>query len=507
MIGDGIIERVKSVSTAGGSLTQRSVVSGGWVAALNVSGRVLQLVMVVIVARLIGPEAFGLMGIGLLAMSAFDQFSRLGLDEALVYNENENVDDYLDTTLALNVGRGVFLGAVAFLSAPLVAALLGEPRATPILRVLGIGPVLHGLRNPGVVYFRKDLEFHREYIYKMSGAVAQVVVAIGYALVFPSVWALVAGTIAKKVVRGGVSYWIHPYRPRPRFDFDRARELVDYGKWMTGASITGFLTKQGDDAFLAWMLGATSLGFYQMAYRIAKAPNTEVTHVVSRVAFPAYSKLQDDTEKLRTAFYRTIKVTLLVSFPAGAGIIATAPVFVDAVLGDSWLTMVPALQLIALYGMSASLGSTCGEMWKATGRPDVIFKFKLVKIALYVVLIYPLTARYGIFGTALTVVLADVILRAPTLVVTARIIETPVTRVLREASYPLVGSAVMGAAVWWLQQRLELGYPIVEFVVLVAAGVLTYAAIVVFLETQMDWGLRAEYRSIRRRLGGGVANQ
>jgi PST family polysaccharide transporter/lipopolysaccharide exporter len=503
MIGDRIIERVKAVSNAGGSLTQRSVVGGAWVAALNVSDRVLQLAMVVVLARLIGPEAFGLMGIALLALAAFRTVSRLGLDEALVYNENENIDDYLDTTLTLNIGRGVLVGSAAYLSAPLVATLLGEPRATPVLEVLALTPVLQGLRNPGIVYFRKDLEFHREYVYKVSGAVAQLVVAVGYALVFPTVWALVAGTIAKKLVRVGVSYWIHPYRPWPRFDVDRARELIDYGKWMTGASIMGFLTKQGDDAFLAWLLGATSLGLYQMAYRLAKAPNTEVTHVVSRVAFPAYSKLQDDMEKLRAGFYRTIKVTLLVSFPAGVGVLAVAPTFVRAFLGESWMAMVPTMQLLALYGMSVSFGSMFGEIWKAVGRPDLITKFGVVRIVVFAALIYPLTVRYGILGTALTIVAAEALLRPLSLVVTARLVDASVFRMVRELFYPLVASAGMGAAVWSLQRQLALGYPMVEFGILVVTGVLTYAALVVLLETQFGWGLRAEYRSIRRRLGGG----
>jgi O-antigen/teichoic acid export membrane protein len=300
-----------------------------------------------------------------------------------------------------------------------------------------------------------------------------------------------------------VSYWIHPYRPWPRFDVDRARELIDYGKWMTGGSIMGFLTKQGDDAFLAWLLGATSLGLYQMAYRLAKAPNTEVTHVVSRVAFPAYSKLQDDMEKLRAGFYRTIKVTLLVSFPAGVGVLAVAPTFVRAFLGESWMAMVPTMQLLALYGMSVSFGSMFGEIWKAVGRPDLITKFDVVRIVVFAALIYPLTVRYGILGTALTIVAAEALLRPLSLVVTARLVDASVFRMVRELFYPLVASAGMGAAVWSLQRQLALGYPMVEFGILVVTGVLTYAALVVLLETQFGWGLRAEYRSIRRRLGGG----
>lgn len=492
------LKRIKELAVSNGSLTRQSVVSGVWVAALNVSDRIFQLAMVLVVARLIGPEAFGLMGIALLALNAFTQFSRLGLNDALIYNEDENVDSYLDTTLVLNTARGLVIAGVAFLIAPLIATVFGEPRATTVLRALSVGPLIYGLRNPGIVYFRKNLEFQREYVYKVSGAATQFLVAVGYALVFPTVWALVFASLSKRVVQTVISYGIHPYRPSLRFDIERAKELIDYGKWMTTSSITGFLKRQGDDAFTGWFLGAASLGIYQVAYRFATAPNTEVTHVVSRVTFPVYSKLQNDGEQLRKGFYRTVRVTLLISLPVGAGLAAVAPTFVDAFLGAKWTEAVPTLQLLALYGMSVSFGSMFGEVWKAVGRPDLNAKFMAVSLVCIAVTIYPLSARYGVFGVALAIVLPELLVSRPaSVVVTARLIDASARRLLRELLYPAAASAIMAGVVWSVRERLALGYPMVEFALLVATGVVVYATLVALLETQLGWGLRSEFRSIR----------
>lgn len=496
-----LLRRVKRLADPTGSLTQRSVAGGIWVGLLNTSDRILQLLMILIVARLIGPTEFGLMGIALVALNGFRRFSKLGLKEALVYNEDENVDHYLNTTLSLNVGRGAAIAVVMLLTAPLVATLLGEPRATNVLRALGFAPLIFGLRNPGVVYFQKDLDFQREFVFKISGAGAQLLVAVVYALISPTVWALVFASLSKRFVQAGMSYIVHPYRPSLSFDLERAKELVGYGKWILGSSVTGFLTEQGDDAVVAWLLGASALGFYQMSYRLATAPNTEVTHVISRVVFPAYSKLQDDIARLRKAFYRTIRVTLFVAIPAGVGILVITPTFVKAFLGPDWLPMVRTMQMLTVLGIGTAFGSMFGEVWKAIGRPDVIAKMHGFQILIIAVLIYPLTTQYGIFGTALTIVIAStLIIRPLSIVVTARLIDASIGRMLRELAFPVAAGVSMGAVVWYTRELLDLGIPVLEFGVLVIVGVISYALAVLLLETQLGWGLWSELQSVRNEL-------
>lgn len=498
-----LLGRARRLVTPTGNLTEQSVAGGIWVGLTNVSDRLLQLLMVIVVARLIGPNEFGLMGIALLALAAFRTFSQLGLDRALVYNRDADVDRYLNTTLTLNVGRGVAIAGAAVLSAPLVAAGFDAPRAADVLRVLAVGPFLFGFRNPAVVYFQKDLDFHQEFAYKVSGALVQFVVALGYALAIPTVWALVFGSISKQVVQTLVSYRLHPYRPWPAFDLDHARELIGYGKWITGTSILGFLTKQGDDVVVGMLLTPASLGFYQLAYRLATAPNTEITHVVSRVVFPAYSKLQDDLVLFRTAFYRTLRVTLLVAVPAGVGIAAVAPTFVAAFLGPSWRPMVLTLQLLTVYGIGVAFGSMFGEVWQAIGRPDVTTKLSTAKVALMAVLIYPLTVRFGILGAAMTIVIAStLVIRPISVIVTAYLIDASAVRIVRELAYPLAAGLAMGAAVVAVRREVVLGSAIAEFVLLVAVGVVSYVGTVAVLETQLGWGLRAEFRTIRAELAG-----
>lgn len=482
--------------TPTGSAGSQVVKSLMWVASQNALGRVIELTMLVILARLIGPAEIGLVGIALLVMSALTRFTNIGLNAALIYQKEENVDSYLDTVWILEIGRGLVIGGVMFLSAPLIASLFGEPRAASLLQVIAIAPVLLGMKNPGIVYFSKHLDFHKEFGYEIGSSAIRFVVSVGFALVEPTAWAYVVGFLAGVGTKFTLSYSIDSFRPWFRFDREAAKELVDYGKWVTGSSILFFLNNEGDDAFVGWLLGAASLGLYQYAYRLSNAPATEVTQVISRVMFPTFSKLQDDTERLRDVYLKSLRMTAFISFPAAFGIAAVAPSFVRAFLGPDWTDMILAMQILAIYGLFRSLAKTFGPVWKAIGRPDLTAKLSIIRLAAILLMIYPLTTRFGITGTALTVTLVWFFPMLPLDVyIFRRSIDATYGELLYECLYPLVASAVMFGGVWFVYLNVTLR-PVFEFGLLAITGVVLYVVMVLVLETQFNWGIRQNARTL-----------
>jgi PST family polysaccharide transporter/lipopolysaccharide exporter len=491
------LRRLISRLTPTGGIGDRVVKSAVWLGGQNVLGRLFQLSMLVLLARLIGPRELGIVGIALLSLSAIRGFTNIGLNAALIQKREENVDTHLNTTWSLEIGRGVLIGAVLFLVAPLLAnGLFGEPQATWPIRAIGLSPIVLGFRNPGVVYFQKDLDFHKQFVYKISGDVMQFLVAVGYALVSPTAWSFIAGFLVADLTRFSISYLIHDYRPWPEFDLDVARELVNYGKWLTGSSILYFLYSQGDDAFVGWLLTPTMLAFYQYTYRFSNAPATEISGVVTNVMFPAYSKLQDDTTELRRTLLKTLRVTSLVAFPVAVGIAVVAPTFMLAFFGEEWTSAVPAMQILAVYGLFRALARNFSPVWKALGRPDYVTKLSALRVVLIAILIYPLTSRYGITGTALTVTVVFVFPMMPLdLLITAREIDGTVTELASEFLYPAVASLAMGAGVWYVQAHLPFG-PMANFLLLVALGVVLYTLAVLVLVTQFEWEIRENLQTI-----------
>jgi len=472
-----------------GDLLSRTIQSGAWEFAINVGTRSLQLVVLIILGNLLGPRDFGLMGIALLVLGGLNRFSRLGINQALIQHENEDVDEYLDTAFSLGIARGIVIAAVALISAPFVAEVFGEPRVTPILQFLALSPLFLGLKNPAIVYFDKDLQYHWKFVYRMSGSVVQFAVAISWAFVYRDVWALALGFVAADVVRAGVSYLIHSYRPRPALDTEMAAELLDYGKWITASNILFFLLNEGDDAVVGGVISATALGFYKYGYRIGNAPATEITKVIGDVMFSSFSKLQEDRHALRSAFVRTIRITAVLSVPIAIGVVVVAPVFVRGFLGSEWIPMVRVMQLLSLYGLVVSMTVVFNQLWKALGRPDIVTKIGVARLVVLGSLILPAT-EFGIEGVAALIAVVHLVLTVPVdLYLLDRLAGISPRVLVVEFSFPAVAGLLMGAAVLATRSTLQL-VPIQEFVVLVGIGVVTYLSLVLAIDSAFGWGLR-----------------
>lgn len=447
MVKDRLKRLLTWLRSPGENLSQRVLHGGIWVTFLNFSERGIQILYWIILARLLAPSDFGLMGIALLAIGATEQLANLGIDSALIQREDDDIDSYLNTAWTMKITRGIGLFLLFLLVAPAAATFFDEARATPVLRVLGIGLLLSGFVNPSIVYFRKDLEFQKQFVYRMSGTVADFVVAVGAALIFQSVWALVAGALSKRFVKMVSSYLLSGYRPRIEFDRDYATEILDYGKWIWASTLVVFLALSGDDAFVGWYLTAASLGFYQMAFRLSNAPATEITHVISRVMFPAYSKLQNDQEALQSAFLKTIRVTFLIVIPMSAGIVLVAPEFTRIVLGEKWVPIIPVIQVMGVAGLFRAITATGGVLFQGYGVPEWDFRMNALRVGAIALTIWPLTDMWGITGAAVSITIGLGLTFFPWAYKTADITGLSIAEYGRTVLIPVAGTAVMVGAV------------------------------------------------------------
>lgn len=473
-----LITQLRQRVVPSGSVVRHAVTSGVWEGSLNSLNRVVQLTKVAVLAQLLPPKEFGILGIGFLTLAVFESFSQFGINAALIQQKDENVDRYLDTTWLLQIFRGVLLVSLIYLIAPHAASLFGEPRATNVIRVLGIGPLLLGLKNPGTVYFKKTLQFHLRFAQVMSGTLVNFCIAVTLGVLLGNVWALVAGSVAGNITSVIVSYLLHGYRPNLNFDPELARELIDFGKWVFGSSIVGFLQNQGDDVFVGWFLGATPLAFYQMAYRFSNAPATELTDVINNVTFPTLSHVQDDYQKLRNGYFRTLRFSVFLAFPAAVGIALVAPSFVRVFLGTAWLPTVPVMQALAIWGGLRALDSTNFSILYALSRPDLVMKLKLVRVVVIALGIFFAADRYGLLGVAAVLIVAATLVAPLGTYLTLRLIDGSARRFLRNLLHPLIGCGLMAGVLIAVRNTVPFPLAIVEFVTLIILGAITYLAYV-----------------------------
>ena len=484
-----IVKRVRKLLEPGEGLHQRAVRSGAWVFALKITDQLFGLIRLIVLARVLAPHDFGLMGIALLAMATLQTFTATGFQAALI-QKKERAEEYLNVAWTIHIVRGLALSIILFFAAPYVAIFFDATLATPIVRVIGISVLLQGFSNIGVLYFEKELEFGKQFFYQLSGTLAYFVVAVSAALILRSVWALVFGLLAASVVRLIVSYFIHPYRPRPSLDWGKAKELFTFGKWILGAAIAQFLFDQGDDIFVGKLLGVTFLGFYQMAYRVSNTLTTELTGVISQVAFPVYSKLKDNLPSLREAYLKVLQLTAFLSIPLAAGIFIVAPEFTQIFLTEKWMPMVPALQMLALFGLLRSISATTGEMFYGVGKPQIVTRWALIRFGVLAAAIYPLTIQWGIMGTSLAVLLAQIVLTIGCSYMVIKITECGFKSFSRLITLPLISTAIMVLLLYGLKATfLTIG--IGHLILLIVAGITTYFGVTYLLDRFCNYGMRS----------------
>ena len=350
-------------------------------------------------ARLLSPQDFGLVGLGDLCTQFLGIFSYTGFGEALVQRPNL-APKTLDTAWWVGVGRQAFICLALWIAAPWVATQFREPNAVSILRAMAFIQFLSGFTSGGLVLLTKELRFRPLFKLEACGLTVDLLVAVAVAIVWPSVWALVLGTLAGTVARVVLSYVVQPYRPRWIFDYREARSLFTFGQWLLFSAIMFFVISKGTDFVSGFLFGAAALGLYQMASRFALLPSNHLGEVLLSSLFPAYSLIQEDAPRIRAAFIRVLQLATLVIFPLSTLMAVAIGPILPLLLGPKWQDMVNLMAGLALGGAVQALLRTGSPLFMATGRPSCQFAMDMASSGGIMLCLWPFSRLMGLPGLA-----------------------------------------------------------------------------------------------------------
>lgn len=461
---------------------------GVWVFALRITNRGLGFIRTIIIARWLAPEDFGILGVAMLAVTILDIFSQTGFLSALI-QKKDDVTGYLDvvwTTLAI---RGAILFFLLFLSAPFVSQFFNSAEAELVVKVISINLLLTGFMNIGVIFFHRDLQFNKQFIFEVSATIVDLAISISLALILKNVWALVWGGLAKNFVKFLMSYLLHRYRPRFHFERKKFQELFNFSIWISGSTILVFLITQGDDILVGKLLGISALGFYQMSYLIANLPVTEISDVISRVTFPAYSKIQQELKKLRIGYLKAFQITAFITVPIALGIFALGDQFILIFLGEPWKPAIPVLQILALAGLIGSISATARPLFYAVGRPKIDTIWQIIRLLVFGVIIYPLVVTKGMSGAAIAVLISTFFSTIGFCFMVIKITKCKVWTFMKLVLLPFINALLMVFILKGLRPILKhLG--IWQFILLIVIGCLIYIFLTWISEKLFDYKIR-----------------
>ncbi len=386
--------------------TKDAIKGISWTGLLRIATKAIGLLEAVILARILTPAQFGAYGIALLALGLLEVLTETGVNVVLL--QEDDVDSAVDSAWVISILRGLIIGILLFLGAPLIATFFHTPQATILLQLAGIVPILRGFINPSVIKFQKELHFKNYTLYQLAIIITDTVVSLTVTYLTKNPIGIMTGLLAGVVLELFMSHII--MRPTPRITFHKAylTRIFHQGKWVTFAGIFDYLFQNADNIVVGRMLGAAPLGIYQLAYSIAVIPTTEIGKTFVHVTTPIFIRFADDTHRLRRAFLRSTGVVFALAFPIFLIFFFLPQVFLF-IFGSKWAALIPILPPLAALGVLRAVLGTSSALFLSVKKQVYVTFVTLCAIVGLLGSIVPLINLWGLGGAPIAALFGAVV--------------------------------------------------------------------------------------------------
>jgi O-antigen/teichoic acid export membrane protein len=461
-------------------LTAKTARGSAWMIAMRITVNLLGVSSMVILARLLTPEDFGLVALAGSVYVFLSLFGQFGFDIALIQHQSPDRSHY-DTAWTSNilVGSLVAIGMIAV--AKPAASLYQDPRIEHVVYAFALLSLAKGFENIGVINFRKNLAFRGDFLYFVVPKISSVIIGVVAAYLLRSYWALVIGMLSGQIAT--LLYSHFSQRFRPHFSLSRFAELFRFTKWILGGKILRFLTSNGVTIILGRLRNPESVGLFGIANEVAYLPSSEIAAPINRVLFPSFATIANDPERLRQAFAKVFAITVLVCTPAAFGILGIAESLVLVAFGEQWLPAAPILAVLALVGLLDAINTLVEPILMARGALRSLSLVFIGQAAVLVPAAVVLIYLYGAVGAAYAMLLGGC--AATPMYYLAGKLEVGflVRELLKSAWRPVLASVAMAAIVREAETLLVAGGTpsVTALLALVATGVVAYGVLMVLL--------------------------
>ncbi|WP_448204589.1 lipopolysaccharide biosynthesis protein [Azospirillum sp. sgz302134] len=447
-----------------------------WVGGVFVASKVMIFISTLILVRLLAPEDFGLLSLGLATISCVERIGDLGVGSALIQRRGD-LGRSIHVAFAISTTMGLTLAALMAGAAPLLADFFGNERLTDVIRVLALTLLIGGLGNVPISLLKRELEFRRRFVPEVVKAITKGGMSILLAALGFGVWSLVYGHLAG-MVAGTALYWII-LKWRPRFVLDRtiARQLLGFGIHIMLVGCLGAILKNVDVLMVGRMLDASQIGFYGVALMLPELVVYQLCYMVSQTVFCTYSKLQDDLSALRTGYFATLRHISLITVPASLGLALSAPDFIALLYPAAWQPTVPVMQVLSIAALISALSFNTSDVFAASGRPNWITRIQVLHLALSGPILW-LVTPHGIVAVAVAQAGVISVMMLVTLVMGMRLLGHGPLALVEALTPAAIGGATMTLACLLVIRGLGDAPTIVRLVLTVVTGVAVYLGVI-----------------------------
>lgn len=462
-------------------MDSRVLGGAGWMLLMKLGMRAISLVSILILARLLVPSDFGLVAMGTSIVALLDLLRAFSFDVVLIQRADARSEHY-NSVWTLNILLGAVMAAALFGLSGFAANFYQDVRLAPVIDLLALSVLIGSFENVGVVNFRKEFAFQREFAFMLGKKVIGFLVTVPLALIFRSYWALVAGILASSF--GGVILSFVMQSFRPNVSLAAVREILSFSIWMLLNNTLYFLRNRSVDFIVGRIVGAQGLGTLTLSHEISEVVTAELMQPINRALLPGYAKLAGSIASIRKSYIDVVGAIGFFMIPAGIGLALVADDLVPIALGNEWLGAIVPIKILSIHGMLIGMQSVNATVYLAMGRARLVTVLLLVSVAIALPLLLVLTNYFGLIGACLGLLAAVAIMLPINLAVIRAVLGLNLVSLAKTVSRPLFASLAMATACYWVQKSLEgetLSQHTLRLIATVGTGVAVYAATVYIL--------------------------
>ena len=369
------------------SLKSSAMRGSAWTLVGFTSSRVLRLASHLVLAWMLAPEIFGLMALVKVFMAGLTMFSDVGIGPSIIQNPRGNEPKFINTAFTIQIIRGFGLWIVTCLITFPYAWMYGrhDPEAWQLLYLLpvaGIEAVIEGFNSPALATLNRELKLGRLTMVELISQIGALMVMITWALIHPTIWALVAGGLTGAFCKMLMSHFLVPeYHVRPGWDRECSREIFLFGKWIFLSTMFTFLSLNLDKIVLGNVISLTDLGLYSIAYVLAFLVLSISMAMGGSVLFPVFSKLKHDPARMASACLRARQVILWVGATACVCFAIGAPLLFRTLWDERYFGAARSTQWMTIYMWMRILLSTMDRIPLALGNSKALFVANMLQVS------------------------------------------------------------------------------------------------------------------------------
>ncbi|MBN1805928.1 MAG: lipopolysaccharide biosynthesis protein [Sedimentisphaerales bacterium] len=431
-------------------------------------------VISIILARLLLPEQFGLIGMLVIFMALAEAFLNSGFRQALIQKKNATYTDEC-SIFYFNILVGTVCAGLLWLAAPWIALFYKTPILVPLTRVLSLNLVFNAFGIIHLASLTRRVDFKTQMKVTLIATFLSGIIGITMAYRGFGVWSLVAQSLSINLFRTIFLWIFHRWRPALRFSLTSLKTMFAFGSKLLLAGLLDRFFKNIYLLVIGKLFTPAALGFYWRAKKFQELPIDNLHGSISRVTFPVFSSIQEDKIRLKQGVRKSLMALATTTFPMMIGLAVISKPLVLVLLTDKWLPCVPYLQLFCAVGILYPLHAINLNVLTAQGRSDLFLKLEIFKKILIIAAI-SVTYRWGITYLIIGQIITSVISYFLNTHYTGKLLQYPIIQQIKDIMPSLVLAAIMGGVIS-IFHYIPISSDILLLLIQVITGIVLYISL------------------------------